>query len=304
MKNAIHTTVLGLLAGLLTAPALASESAWVLPKNSSFIEVLPQVGRYQNDEPSAVTEFAWKTRYELGYVENATIALEIPLRSLSRNVSPEIDNPRTGTVTHNGFTDLWLGNYIQFLKEPLALSLRTGLSVPLGYSLDSLPILGEGQLNLDAALLAGYGLGEWGYVQAGAGYRLRTGYSRQHIRVQQAELAKNTLEKPADQFLFFGETGIWLHPAVLFSLGIDGKVGLNQSNALVQSAIYIQPRLAWRLNPYVDLSLQLDQALWSQNAPFATAGTFGAHFRFGNPLPKGLGLRGGESGIETSTTAP
>lgn len=292
----------GLLAIGVCLSAQASESAWVLPKNSAFLEVLPQVGTYSNDEPSAVTEFAWKTRYELGYVENASLALEIPLRSLSRAVSAEISNPRSNAVTHNGFTDLWLANYVQILREPVALTLRTGLSLPLGYSLDSLPILGEGQLNLDAALLAGYGLGEWGYFQAGAGYRLRTGYSAQHIRVQQAALAQSPLEKPADQVLFFAETGVWLHPALLFSLGIDGKIGLNQSKALTQSTLYLQPRLAWRVNSYVDLSLQLDQALWSQNAPFLTAGTLGAHFRFGTPLPKGLGLRGGES--EQALTRP
>jgi hypothetical protein len=299
----LNKCVLGFFAiSVLFMPAaIASESAWVVQKNSSFLEILPQWGSYSNDEPSAVQVLAWKTRYELGYIKNGALAVEIPFRSLNRAVSAEIVSPRSAQVTSNGFTDLWLGHYYQFLNEPLALTLRTGLSVPLGYNLDIQPILGEGQLNLDAMLLAGYRISNWGYVQAGAGYKLRTGYSNQHIRVVQAQAENRTLEKPADQFLFTAESGFWLHPSLLFSLGLSGQLGLNQSNALSQSSVYFQPRLAWRLNPFVDLSFQIDQAIWSQNAPFLTAGTLGAHFRFGTPTDKATGLRGGESSFSLDT---
>ena len=55
----------------------------------------------------------------------------------------------------------------------------------------------------------------------------------------------------------------------------------------------MSPLLALRLNPYTDLSVQLDQTLWSQNEPFLTQILIGGHFRLGQPLDLGAGLRGG-----------
>ncbi|PIQ27410.1 hypothetical protein COW36_22680 [bacterium (Candidatus Blackallbacteria) CG17_big_fil_post_rev_8_21_14_2_50_48_46] len=301
LKTLISLSLFGLLLGL-SGTCWATESAWPVRKDALFLEIQPQWGSYSNDEPSAVQELKSTTRVEFGYIEKGVFAFEVPFRALARQASENLASGFSTQSTANAFTDLWIGHYYQIFEEPLSLTLRTGLSLPLGYALDTQPVLGEGQLNLDMAILAGYLLKPLpAYLQAGTGYRLRGNYSALHIRRQVALAAGKTLDKPSDQLEAFAEAGYWLHPALLLSLGIDGDFGLTQENALQQSSLYFRPRLAWRIQPDFDLSLQYDQPLWTQNLPFISSFRLGAHLRFGQAQDKTTGLRGGETEADFNT---
>lgn len=281
---------------VLSSAVWASESAWPVRKGGLYLEIQPQWEAWSHGEPAPVQALSALTRLEYGYLESAALALELPFQSLTRNAVNGLSNAFSAQSTANGFSDLWLGHYLQLLQDPLTLSLRTGLTVPLGYPLNIRPILGEGQLNLDLALLAGYQLQPWpAFVQASTGYRLRGAYNRQHLRVQEALQAGQTLTKPADQIIASCEAGYWLHPALLLSLRLDGDFALNQSESLRQSRLQFSPLLAWRIQPEADLSLHAIQTLWSQNSPFLSGLSLGLHLRFGDTQHKNTGLRGSES---------
>lgn len=275
-----------------TLSSWASESAWVLRKGSLYLEIQPQWQQHAE----SMQALSAVTRLEYGYFETGAWVLEVPFQSLSRPATHGLSNAFASHSTASGFSDLWLGHYLQLQQTPLALSLRTGLGIPLGYQLNTRPILAEGQLNFDLGFIAGYQLLPWpAYVQASTGYRLRGAYRTQHIRVQEALQAGQTLDKPADQFNFSAEVGYWIHPSFLLSLRLEGDLALNQAHSFPQSRLQINPLLAWRLQPEADLSLQGMQTLWSQNMPFLSGMGLGLHLRFGNTQEKNTGLRGSEA---------
>ncbi len=282
-----------LCGGLCSLPVQASESAWPVRKDALYLEMQTQAASYSNGEPAPVQQFGQTARFEYGYLDRAAVAVEIPFVSLSRPASPGLAQAFAPQVTGNGFGDLWLGHYLRLNPdEPLALTLRTGLALPLGYNTTVRPLIGEGQLNLDLALLSGWSPTDSAYLQAGVGYRLRGAYNGQHLRQIEARNAGQAFDKPADQLFGLLEGGYWLLPQLLFSLSLAGDWALSQTRALRQSQLFLRPRLAWRLRPEADLSLQWDQPLWSENSPFAPGLRLGLHLRFGAPLPRALGLRG------------
>ena len=69
-------------------------------------------------------------------------------------------------------------------------------------------------------------------------------------------------------------------------------MALPQPQALAQERIYVNPVLAYRINPALDLSLQGDIPLWNRNREALTRIMLGLHLRFGQPLARGKGLRG------------
>lgn len=288
----LYRAAAGLALSLLsTLPAFASDSAWVLERNSSYAE--SQIG-YANllDEGVATRQLGMFTHAEFGFLETATLLLDFPF--LIRSQDRPGQDP--AVITNNGLTDITVGTRIRLLEEPFALSIRTAARFPFGYDASFLPVLGDHSLDLEAGLGAGYAFYPLdAYVQAGLAYRMRFGYERNSAQVARAKAQGLTVTKPGDQLLAYAEAGVWLLPQIFASLSLNGELALNQASAWNQTQIVLRPLLAWRVNPYVDLSLQLDQSLWSQHQPFGTQVLGGAHFRFGLPLDRSRGLRGGEA---------
>ncbi|HEY9843193.1 MAG: hypothetical protein ACAI44_07130 [Candidatus Sericytochromatia bacterium] len=273
---------------LLATPAFASDSAWVLKRGSMYWELQGGYGRFS--EASALThQLDFKAHAEIGILETATLVLEVPF--LTRSLERSGQTP--AYLTNNGLTDFYLGTRVRLLEEPFGLALKGSAKVPTGYDPSFTPVIGDHTLDLELGLNAGYDFFPLeAYVQGGLGYRLRNNFDRTHAIPNLAKAQGLTVTKPADQITGFAEVGAWLLPQLFASIGLNGAFGLNQAGSWVESQLLLSPQLAWRLNPYVDVSLQLDQALWSQRMPFLTQVMAGAHFRYGLPLDRGTGLRG------------
>ena len=94
------TLALGFWAGS-TAPAVQArgESAWVLPRNSWYVESRAGYGFSNVDQQQA---FLFDSHLEVGVIEAATLVLDIP--AVTRRQVPQ---DSSGTVlVNNGFTDL------------------------------------------------------------------------------------------------------------------------------------------------------------------------------------------------------
>lgn len=263
--------------------AQASDSAWVIPRNSTYVEW--EMG-YGFSSVNPLQQLSFRPHLEIGILETATVILEAPF--LTRRLAEAgLETP----LINNGLTDVFLGSRIRILEEPVAIAINAGFKIPTGYNPRFEPVIGDRQLDMELGLNLGYEFYPLeAYVQAAAGYRLRTGFDKDHVLVQQNP---GTIG-PADQLLFSAESGIWLTDQLFASLNLAGEVALNASDTrLAQSEIHLRPLLAWRLFPAMDLSLQYDQSLWSQNRPFLSQALLGLHFRFGIPLNRGKGLRGG-----------
>ena len=106
----------------------------------------------------------------------------------------------------SGFADVWLFTKRALLRAPVVLSTQVGAKFPLGYDERSVPPLGQGQIDVEARLLAGRGfrvLRRAGYGGAEIGYRRRNGdYS--------------------DEIPYRLEAGVFSTPAILWRVALDG----------------------------------------------------------------------------------
>lgn len=291
MRSLFYTLLLLLALNLLSLPTAQalSDSAWVIERESRYVEWEMGGGSYRLAGQSH-QQMQFRGLLEYGLLENTTLRLAYPFLIRSR-AHPEGD---PSTLINNGFSDLFVGSRVQLLEEPLGLALSGGFRLPTGYNPAWLPSLGNGLLEMELSLIGGWDFFPLeAYFQGGAGYRFRTHFPREHAIVVEAAAHERQLEKPADQILLLAEGGIWLSEAWFSSLTLEAGLALNQSRSQAQSQILLRPLLAWRVQPVLDLSLQLEQSLWSQNQPYLTQLMLGAHFRYGLPLARGKGLRGG-----------
>lgn len=271
-------------------PAFArGESAWVLPRNSWYVESRAGYGFSTLDQQQA---FLFDSHLEVGVIESATLVLDIPAVTRRQSVSGSEET----TLVNNGFTDLFIGSRIRLLEEPFALNINGGIKVPMAYDVSFSPSLGEGQLDMQLGMTAGYDFYPLeAYVQGGMGYRLRSSFDSKHVRVTEALRKGQVLTKPGDQVLFFLESGVWLTERVFSSLNLWGEMALPQADTLLQEQIYLNPLLAYRVNPALDLSLQGDIPLFNRDQQSLWGVMLGVHLRFGEPLARGKGLRGAVS---------
>lgn len=280
-----------LLTGLFfwgsTFSALASETAWVVHEQSSYVEMTPTLRQYADEQNTR--EFSLNTRWELGFLEHTMLVMDFPFRNLSQ-VSQTDSSLR---LVNNGFTDLGVGLAYQILKEPVALSFKGRFKIPTGYVPEALPSLGDQQLDIGGLLMAGYLVPQLPvFIQGGLGYRYRSDFDPQHALVSQAAAQGRTIKKPADEVQLYFETGSWVLPSLLASVALEGQLAMNQEEALQRSQWVVIPKLGWRVNPYFDMSLQYERTLWVSNTPAFSGLTLGGHFRFGMPLDRDVGFRG------------
>ncbi len=282
--------VLCLITVFLAAPALArGDSAWVLPRNSWYVESRGGYGVSVNDRQEA---YLFDSHIEVGFLEKATLLLDIPAVTL-RTPATETVEDGADILVNNGFTDLFVGSRIALIEEPFALSLNGGFKIPTAYDVSFFPSLGEGQLDVELGLSAGYDFYPLeAYVQGGLGYRLRSPFDESHVLVSAARREGRTLTKPADEVLFHLDGGAWLTERLFAGLNLWGELAIPAAEALAQEQVYVNPVLAYRLNPALDLSLQADVPLFNRNRQALTSVMLGIHLRFGDTLGRSVGLRG------------
>lgn len=185
-------------AALLFAVFLACSAngqAWTQPQGTVFVkaslglastserydhrgEVVAYDARIPTDAGAAFSDRSIYLYAEYGAADGITLIGLLPLKQLS------VLEPGEGIVEERQTTDLgsaFLGLRIGLedrvgLPALWALSANLGLRFPLGYRRDISPAVGAGQI--DADFFASIGRSLWpipAYVQAGAGYRFRTG---------------------------------------------------------------------------------------------------------------------------------
>lgn len=262
--------------------------------NSSYWELQSAYGRYQQNN-SNFQQMSFLAHGEIGFLETATLFLDLPFLTRMQ----ELPGQTPDYLINNGLTDMRLGiranPFNDLISEPWSLSLRGALRFPVGYNPGLAPVIGDHTLDLEGGLGIGYDFSPFeAYVQAGASYRYRARYERTHIILTQAKEQGLSVFTPADQIVAYSEVGIWILPQLFASISLNGEFGINDKERWTQSQLILRPLLAWRLNTYTDLSLQFEQSLWSQREPFLSQIAIGAHFRFGTPLGREVGLRGGE----------
>lgn len=267
------------------------ESAWVLPRNTWYVHsragygFSPSWSSFDNQQA-----FLFDSHLELGVIDAATLTLDVPAVTRRQSLTDDTET----VLVNNGFTDLRVGTRVRLLEEPFALSLQGALKIPMAYDVSFSPSLGEGQLDAELGLTAGYMFYPLeAYVQGGVGYRLRSPFDSKHVRVsERLRSTEPAVLKPADEIAFFAETGIWLSEHWFASLNLWGGLALNQSEALPQDQVYFSPLLAYRINPALDVSLQTDVPVFNRNREDLMTVMLGLHLRFGEPLARGVGLRG------------
>lgn len=120
-----------------------------------------------------------------------------------------VNESDTVRETNFGVADPELGVRYQFFDRiPQALQLT--VKIPGPYSIDDVPALGNGQTDIELAYYVGHSFeffGNYGFVDAGAGFRLRTA-------------------EPADEFRWYFTTGIPILENLDFLVEASGIHGL------------------------------------------------------------------------------
>ena len=185
--------VVGLLAGRCSAGAwLQEQRSYFLKVGSSYLSTTEEFNHLGDrlqilEEQTAFEEASFRDAnlnlyLEYGLTENATIVATLPFKGLrsERDVlfggGIETNREIVNTV---GFGDITLSVRRKLLPDPLALSIQTGVKVPLGYDqrpANDGPPLGSARFDGEIHLLAGRSL--WplpGYVSGSLGFRRRGG---------------------------------------------------------------------------------------------------------------------------------
>lgn len=159
-------------AAFLSADSQVDHLGEVIPYDQRLTET--------DDTPYRARNFVLSA--DVGLLDNVAVSVAIPLRHVS------ILDPLDAEITRRSITDLadmQLGVRMS-IAEPVGLTEEHGLTVgltlhmPLGYQRNIEPAVGSGQVNVDLVAAYGYRFDPIpAEVQAGLGYRLRTGmYAR------------------------------------------------------------------------------------------------------------------------------
>lgn len=117
---------------------------------------------------------------EFGWTDNITFSGYLPFKVYTSTFTQT--NPYSGQKTvlsNSGFSDLYLQVKYGILKNPLAVSVQTGVKFPLGYAKfpeNGVPALGTAETDFDLMVLSGLSLYPLpAYLSGSIGYRHRTG---------------------------------------------------------------------------------------------------------------------------------
>ncbi|NNF58560.1 MAG: hypothetical protein HKN04_09980 [Rhodothermaceae bacterium] len=179
---------------------------------------------YDQDTGGGVRDRSTYLYTELGLTDRLTVSGMLPYKRVT------VTDP-TFTPTFERRSYAWgdarlglrydLGSILGLNDGPAVMALNVAAGLPLGYTRNYRPAVGPGQADLEAMLNVGRSLWPFpGYVQAGAGFRVRTA----GFGLSTATTCENGVDDEAhacltddevrrdfgDEFLFSGEAGVAL----------------------------------------------------------------------------------------------
>lgn len=192
-----------------TAPDI-EKGAWTLRKGQVYLESYnkyywhnssftkrnkrnkwPREGRYH--------EIMSQLKFEYGITDRLTSLLHVPYKWAYWSEEKDIHHYR-----NKGWQDMWLGGKYRVLDKPVVTSFQVRVKLPLDYSTESTPGLGDNQVDTEFKVLLGRSLRPLpAYGKMEFGYRIRQ-------------------KEPVDQMPYFFEFGYNLTDNLLFKTSIDG----------------------------------------------------------------------------------
>jgi hypothetical protein len=220
-------TVLAAFAIVTLGSQPLQAQAWTLAPGSAFVkasvgtaatserydhrgDVVPYDQRLEGVSGAVFTDRSVYLYGEYGVAEGITAVASLPLKRIvvlePADASPaERESTDLGTALLGARISL---SNVLATPERWALSANLGIRLPLGYRRDVAPAVGSGQV--DAELLVSAGRSLWpapGYLQAGAGYRFRSGIFGLSRRVACGERAPagQTCPNPTEEIDYSDE---------------------------------------------------------------------------------------------------
>ncbi|MDH3215632.1 MAG: transporter [Candidatus Krumholzibacteria bacterium] len=197
-------------------------------------------------------EISFGAYFEYGLWQNFTVVAQLPFKISTSENTATMGETGTESVTNGGLGDLRLSIRTPLLRGPFAVSLQSGVKLPLGYEREpdnTGPAIGTGQVDGTFSLLFGHSLHPLpAYVGAGIGYSVRGG------------------SQLDDEVLFNLEGGYNAGP-VFLKLRFDGVRNTSDPQDVpdVASVLVIQPNArnenVYKLIPEIDYSFSDNFAL-------------------------------------------
>ncbi len=247
---------------LLGLPVAAHAGAWVREKNEVYSKIAwtrfesDQVYEHSKNRKRAGPDFESRTvsfYAEYGFTPKWTGITSLDYKSQT--------SKSTGTASaDSGAADAWFHAKRAFLTAPFILSGQVGAKIPLGYDERHVPPLGDGQIDLEARLLAGksFQLGAPGYGNAEIAYRKRNGDF-------------------SDEIPYRLEAGVFPLKRILLKLALDGITNLSNdrasdigatrtANVFDQEYMKLSPGLIFFLNSGFSIDVYYETTLSGANA--------------------------------------
>ena len=313
--RAALSAVLFAIAVLLASTPSARAGAWSLAPGEYYSEL--RGGGFSSDHyydqdgtklPLArggVWEERSLTSYtELGWKKKVSFVLEIPAVSVTRRFGLAAGGTTVPTAT--GLGDVTVGFRWKLANERRAAALELDWKAPLGYEKDQFlthadsveagstpanpdlldenvahqvgsPVLGDGQNDVTLSLQLGTALGQWGFLQAGGGYRYR-------------------FENPGNQVVGSADVGWWLARDLLVAGCYRGETTIEDMHVPSSKPIRhrVGPMLVYRVDERLDLILATMHTAAAQNALHTDEVFVGVAFRH-TKLNRLQGFLGGSS---------
>jgi hypothetical protein len=197
------------------------------------------------------------------------LVLSLPIKALQKDFGGS-----EPTLSTTGFGDFTLGLRFRTLQYPLVVSLQGEATIPTGYNTSLVdPPLGDGVFTFAGRILAGRSLYPLrGYVQAGAGYRLRG--KNEGINTDFS-----------NQLLYNAEAGYWFFNKLLLIGRWAGTKASGGDEKFKQDFFGANLSLQYRISQVVNLSGGVFQPVGGTNNDSGTRFLLGISFR-GNQLGK------------------
>jgi hypothetical protein len=296
---AIAATVSG---GTLTEDA--SAQAWVQPKDGYYFKLsasyfyTDEQYNYQGDlEPiakedprfsdEAFRDISFTAYLEYGLTDRYTLVSSLPFKiSTTKNTEVPLapgDTPRTVTLTNGGLADLWFSIRTRLLQTPTAISLQTGIKMPLGYEPipdNAGPALGTGEVDAEIDLLFGQSFYPSPAYSAGIGYRVRGGDDFDNEVLYNIE-GGYTAGRFFFKVRFDGLQNVGAIPDLAGTPimtpdpGGGGILSVDQPNARNQDIFQFSPVVAYNATPNFAVVAEAYHVLGGNNALAGTTWVFG-----------------------------
>lgn len=232
------------LIALLAASATCHGGAWVREEGGFYVKAAlarTEADRLFNTRRDRVPTTTYRDTGLSLYGEYGLTPAWTAIASL------EAKDARRGGARSTGPADLWIAGKRLLLSGPFVLSAQLGAKLPMGYAERSRMPLGEGQVDLEARVLAGKSFGR-AYGSAEIGYRKRNGdYS--------------------DEVPFRVEGGVRFVPRAMLLVSLDGwnttgndraskaPSGSLHPNVFDKEFMSLRPALLFFLTPALSLEV-------------------------------------------------